>query len=804
MSLIVRFMGGPRAGEAVEFDDTHLRIVIGRDAANCDIVMPADETIVGREHCALERDLGRYELRLNEDNPVRVDGDLAIEGDELGPRAELQLGVDGPRLLLETRHDETLPSTDVQPGQPGQPDLIREVDRAARSGKRTAVIATLLLLVAAVTGYLAWDRAQEEAQETRSDVEDTRSDLARARGDLQQTRENIEQAQQALDETLARVATIEPKITALSDLTDQQEDVLADIVSNVAAVDKRITQIEPRLAESLAKASGSVLLVLRKTEDGQELPEATAWVVDKSRGLLVTNGHVADVFSKGVDSSNLVVRTNSTPARTLEVTGVEHHPGYQEFQQLWYRYDPMRLQSSTGATRINPAGPGCDVALLKVADREALPANLPLATDKELASLAPGYAIGYVGYPMEGIVLGGINPLAPAPTWHMAYITALTSYFGDQGVPFKDRLLIQHALPSAGGASGSPILNRDGKVIAVHNAGNVIGLAPGGRIKSGANIQYGQRVDLVRELLEGKAGDIQKNRSTEWARDIAKYFEPRAKVESEVRAARDRIMAESVSSWRGAQSLLGNYDVTVMEEANRTRFASPRFVYEFRLADAGNYYALAYAPLDNVNLELGVQTTVSGVVRSFVAWHGNANWARAVAFEVENDTDVEAAVGSQPGGGLVKLQVYKAVRTRVPADKKLASERLQWMESLRRNGRSDIVPGLVSEASGQLPEPMTAGRSGVDQVDVEVEDSGEYFVFASTPEDDPVNLTVVRDDEEGLTLLGFYRYDAPSAHVSFVVTSATKLSFFVAGDKKDQRYDLKLFRAVADSSDDKS
>src|SRR5437867_11414366 len=102
MGLRIRFEGGPRAGELLFFDDTAERIVFGRDPVRCQVVFPADETRIGREHCALVRVLGRYRLALDQEHVVLVDGRMARDGTELGTAADLQLGPENPRLVVET------------------------------------------------------------------------------------------------------------------------------------------------------------------------------------------------------------------------------------------------------------------------------------------------------------------------------------------------------------------------------------------------------------------------------------------------------------------------------------------------------------------------------------------------------------------------------------------------------------------------------------------------------------------------------------------------------------------------------
>lgn len=51
----------------MEFGDDVAQITFGRDADQCDVVFPPDETLVGRQHCALRLELGRYRLVLNDE-----------------------------------------------------------------------------------------------------------------------------------------------------------------------------------------------------------------------------------------------------------------------------------------------------------------------------------------------------------------------------------------------------------------------------------------------------------------------------------------------------------------------------------------------------------------------------------------------------------------------------------------------------------------------------------------------------------------------------------------------------------------
>ena len=117
--------------------------------------LPADMTEVGRQHTALRREIGRYRLVVNRDNPVYVDGRAAIDGQELPATAEIQLGKDGPSIVAKTDLGGAVPETVRREG--AGPGLGTRLQRSERSAKRNLkVIGAVgaLLVALAVVGYL--------------------------------------------------------------------------------------------------------------------------------------------------------------------------------------------------------------------------------------------------------------------------------------------------------------------------------------------------------------------------------------------------------------------------------------------------------------------------------------------------------------------------------------------------------------------------------------------------------------------------------------------------------------------------
>jgi hypothetical protein len=268
----------------------------------------------------------------------------------------------------------------------------------------------------------------------------------------------------------------------------------------------------------IARYQRAVFLVDEVDSDGGSHGGATAWVValaDGSKGF-ATNAHVgemlADAKKKGY---RLVVRSPEAAHREYEIVNAIVHPAYGAFNQVVADADK---QASGGLLRSVDLSPAYDVAILIPDKQDGLPDPLPLARDNRLATLHAGEPIVYIGYPAENLVSFDVN--APAPTSQVGIITSVRTFFlTADGGPAQ---LIEDSLPSAGGASGSPIFDSHGQVIALLSGGNNIA-SKDGRIPNAALVNFAQRVDLLRELIEGRAeGQLDVNKQM-WANAIARW-----------------------------------------------------------------------------------------------------------------------------------------------------------------------------------------------------------------------------------------------------------------------------------------
>ena len=99
-------------------------------------------------------------------------------------------------------------------------------------------------------------------------------------------------------------------------------------------------------------------------------------------------------------------------------------------------------------------------------------------------------------------------------------MTGVTNFFLARTTP-DNALLVQHSMTAVGGTSGSPILDLSGRVVAIHNAGNFVFI--GNKRVPGADVNFAQRIDLLRELLDGRADEAQAARTRRWELGIAQF-----------------------------------------------------------------------------------------------------------------------------------------------------------------------------------------------------------------------------------------------------------------------------------------
>lgn len=602
MGVTIRF---PEGRTATFGDDVYI-ITIGRDPDKCQVVFPPGEVRVGREHCALKRVLARYRLVLNAENPVFVDGRRAYDNEELESQAELQLGDDGPLLTIAVSGREDLPETMVRgKPQPSDHTAMRDIGRRARLNRVVALASLCLLFVAVLAGWRVYDWTQRE------------------------------------------IHHLEEENRRLADLNRAQADAVERLTSGLRNVDQKVDALKPRVREALRQAAPSVYLVVIKDDVNHEVGVGTAWVA--AGGILATNAHVAEAFGELTPNQSLYVRSNGDPPRDFKIARVELHPGYAVFQQIWTEHMPVRDAFEGMYGQLEPVG-GCDVALMHVEAPDGLAAPLPLAGDAELREMGAGDVVGYIGYPMEAMAVGGVNIEKPTPQTQIGHVTAVTDYFLARGADGGGHL-VQHSLPMTGGASGSPMINDRGQVVALINAMNIIS-TDFGRAPSATGVNFGQRADLLRELLDGRADAAQATRSDEWRTQIRKFP-----------SLHERGLTVAMENWRlqnGHMTETMIHASTVKTDAD-SGYGTYLGSVTLEIPEAGAYLFLVDSPdYKSVSLFVYDVDPMDPTLTTLIASDEFGGWYAAVMEATPSPHTANIVVAGYTQGAGCTLKVYRA------------------------------------------------------------------------------------------------------------------------------------------------
>ena len=221
-------------------------------------------------------------------------------------------------------------------------------------------------------------------------------------------------------------------------------------------------------------------------------PTGTAWALKPD--VFVTNAHVVKGVKRALASpffDAAFVAINKRPDLQLRVQGMSAHAQHGEVQR-----------DLAGELSI---GHAFDIGLIRT-DGQA-PSVFPLASKGELQALRAGQRVAYLGFPSENLLKGNVNPLHPVATMQSGIITSVTDYWQKQQDPSKS-YFVRHNMGAAGGASGSPIFNPEGKIVAVLSGGNLfagVTKTDNGinikRVGNAAMINFAQRADLIDDLL---------------------------------------------------------------------------------------------------------------------------------------------------------------------------------------------------------------------------------------------------------------------------------------------------------------
>lgn len=649
MSITIKHLDGPLKGDPLkgeqDFDDTTRTILVGR-AAEAQVAYPEECIEVNGEHLTLNRDqAGQYTIELCGAGDVAVDGKPAETGTKVTSGSVITVGEGGPRFEvilpgvtirhlggpLKGQHQYFPDGVEtVVFGRPPEktdisyPPKYTKVGRLHFSLKRKdlgnycveltpkhyveidgveaengAVVRSGDIFKLGDENGPSFAVAIEQPQ-SAGEVTEVNKPQTPVRKELQHTKKVGTYAFAAL---VAVVLTVGSWAT-YRDVRHAQE--LEQLTQDMTVAKSRLGELAEKDIPEAAQTAlqDAVYLVAKKEGTAQ----ATAWAFAPDK--LATNAHVTEAL-KGRENQFILIGPNK---ESIKIKSVQSHPGYLGFKNYkttqgkltWGEFTPLNVinEYDVGIIEIDPSTP------LPVDPATGKPAMLELASEDELKELKAGAAVAYAGFPTENTAGASVAIDAP-PTLQFGNITALTDVFMCRAAA-DDQLLIQHSAPVTGGVSGSPLIDKSGKVIGIVNGGNTANVLKDDgtakdekkgtvRLPSAVLINFAQRVDLLKDLASG-AADPQLNEEKAYWQEAADKFDIHSYFES---AAEDftALATQIYGVSNGKEQEIGNATLAP-RQTGVTSFVSETYSFEL---EPGHVYGFMADGKSGVFLGLNVK-----------------------------------------------------------------------------------------------------------------------------------------------------------------------------------------------------
>ena len=444
MRCELRVVSGGRAGHREVFDKSY--IALGRHPQS-DLAFDADQDLdASTRHAAVLQSGERWVVRdLGSRNGTfvnghRIAGDVELKsGDKLrfgpnGPQVEFHLVSEGAEQVVPAVHMPASPASPAPPRRPGGDPLRETKDArprapaaAAAGPSATAVLraqvraqstryrwslGTLVVVVFGALGVVLWQgrTAREQAAEIVTKVDSLTRELRTLR--VAQARADSEatalRSQLAGERDPTRLAALQQQFAAVQ---QRRQNIVVAQGVDWAAINR-------------ANARAVAMLYVQFPDDSTFT--GTAFGVTPG-GLLLTNKHV------------VVDHEGRTPIRiAVQFAGS---------RDVWRAVLEHTL-------------PNADVATVQITDAGSFPAVRGLASDSPAPSV--GDPIALLGFPL------GLDAPMAGTAEHPIVLPTLAPGTIAKIVPDS---LLQLLAYSATGASGSPIFDRQGRVIGIEYGG---------------------------------------------------------------------------------------------------------------------------------------------------------------------------------------------------------------------------------------------------------------------------------------------------------------------------------------------
>lgn len=315
-----------------------------------------------------------------------------------------------------------------------------------------------------------------------------------------------------------QVASLESRVGSIiaenRDALDEAIRIEKRVSALTRSVEEDWSEIREQVCDKdiITKSSKSVYQVVLIDPQSNSRGRGTAWVIDQEKGVLATNAHVAEGFydtgSYGEHVSMFVMPPDGS--EPLRVTSVRTHAAYDLYVEDVEAYAPMFV-NHFGTPSFPTMKSAFDVGLLYVDEPERLAPSLEVAPDSVLQSLEENTTFILIGYPQT--TTDEFQTLKSYPRTQEGRISAVDHYL-EVGENKAAAFNIMHNALTASGSSGSPLIDCQGRVLAIHSTRDSVFEGERGA----------QRADLARELVEERDGQaVEEVHRPEWNRLLKKF-----------------------------------------------------------------------------------------------------------------------------------------------------------------------------------------------------------------------------------------------------------------------------------------